>query len=59
SAVSRVYPALKERVTRHRALWSSDFPPPASRRRPSALPGSKNPSKLPFHPRANKPLGQA
>ena len=26
-----------ERVTRHRALRSSDFPPPASRRRPSAL----------------------
>ena len=47
-----------ERVTRHRALRSSDFPPPANRRRPSALPGSENQAKLSFSPRPNKPLGQ-
>ena len=39
---SRVYPQLKARVTRHRALWCSDFPPPRndSRKRFSALPKS-------------------
>ncbi len=42
SAASHVHPSFKKWVTWHRALWSSDFPPPASRRRPSALSGSKN-----------------
>ncbi len=26
---ARMHPALEVRVMRHRALWSSDFPPPA------------------------------
>jgi len=26
--VSRVYPTFRTPVTRHPALWSSDFPPP-------------------------------
>jgi len=28
---ARVYPRRKSGVTRHRALWSSDFPPPLAR----------------------------
>jgi len=47
----------EERVTRHRALRSSDFPPPANRRRPSALPGSENQAKLAVCPCLNKSLG--
>ncbi len=39
--VSRVYSHLKGGITRHRALWSSDFPPPAQgRERSPASPKS-------------------
>ncbi len=42
---ARVYPSSR-RVTRHRVLRCSDFPPPVARERSSAVPGSKNKTTL-------------
>src|SRR5258708_6884808 len=50
-------PAILARVTRHRALWCSDFPPPsrnAERKRFSALP---KPEKLYVKPAAETSFG--
>ena len=44
-ATARMHPALEVRVMRHRALWSSDFPPPV--RAGSEPPPSRSVIKVP------------